>query len=94
MAAKIAVADCNLKPCLILQVKSLNYALLQFWSPLVPLVVPLLFGFELLPMMEVMAATRAEVNFGSEVIAAVAALTVSTNEAFSIPKIFEPDINF
>lgn len=74
--------------------KSLNYDLLQFWSPLVPLVVPLLFGFELLPTMEVMAATKAEVNFGSEVIAAVAALTVSTNEAFSIPKIFEPDINF
>jgi len=67
---------------------------LQLWSPLGPLVVPLLFGFELLPMIEVMAATRAEVNFGSEVIAAVAALTVSANEAFSIPKTFGADKNF
>jgi len=45
-------------------------------------------------MIEVMAATRAEVNFGSEVIAAVAALTVSANEAFSIPKTFGADKNF
>lgn len=33
------------------------------------------------PMIEVMAAARAAVKFGSAVMAAVAALTVSANEA-------------
>lgn len=50
--------------------------------------------FELLPMMEVIAATRAVGKFGSEVKAVAAALTVSANEPFwSIPKMFGADIN-
>ena len=38
-----------------------------------------------LPMIDVMAAMRAALNLGSVVIAAVAALTVSANEAVSVP---------
>jgi len=36
-------------------------------------------------MIDVMAAMRAALNLGSVVIAAVAALTVSANEAVSVP---------
>lgn len=66
------------------------------------LLVPQLFECEL-PMMDVMAATRVAVNFGSAVIATAAALTVSANdEDVSIPckwwslcpKVFGADINF
>lgn len=58
---------------------------LMYYCTAGSLLVPQLFECEL-PMMDVMAATRVAVNFGSAVIATAAALTVSANdEDVSIP---------